>query len=126
MAIFGSLARLTREPPFGAPPRRCTLPIAMSEITDDACQHPPGTFVPHIDTALCEGKAVCAAVCPYGVFDIRKLTGPERRALTLLTRLKLVAHGGKQAFATRADDCRACGHCVDSCPEDAIKLIPAG
>ena len=66
---------------FGAPPRRCTLPTAMSEITDDACRHPPGTFVPRIDTALCEGKAVCAAVCPYGVFDIRKLTGPERRAL---------------------------------------------
>ncbi|MEQ8246978.1 MAG: 4Fe-4S dicluster domain-containing protein [Alphaproteobacteria bacterium] len=98
----------------------------MKEPADDACQQPRGTFVPQIDTALCEGKAVCAAVCPYDVFDIRKLTGPERRALSFVTRLKLVAHGGKQAFATRAHDCRACGHCVDSCPEDAITLIRAG
>jgi 4Fe-4S ferredoxin len=61
-------------------------------------------------------------VCPYGVFEIRRLTVEEKAPLSLIGRLKLFAHGGEQAFAVRADACRACGKCVTACPEHAITL----
>jgi ferredoxin len=32
-------------------------------------------------------------------------------------------HGWKQAFAVNADACRACGLCVEACPEKAIRLM---
>ena len=28
------------------------------------CKYEPGTYIPVIDLDLCEGKAVCVAVCP--------------------------------------------------------------
>lgn len=94
----------------------------MTEIDEADCKFPPGTFAPQIDHLRCEGKEKCADVCPYGVFEIRKLAGSERAALPFLTRLKVAAHGGRQAFATLAAECRACGACVEACPEDAITL----
>ena len=83
----------------------------------------PGTHFPVIDRDRCEGKAECVSVCPYDVFEIRTLARNERAALSLVGRLKAWAHGGKQAFAVRADDCRACGKCVSACPEHAIELM---
>jgi len=56
------------------------------------------------------------------VFEVRKLTAEERRAMPLLTRLKVTLYGSKQAFAVRAPDCHACGLCVAACPEHAITL----
>jgi 4Fe-4S ferredoxin len=94
----------------------------MSDTSETDCKHPAGTFAPVIDPLRCEGKEKCADVCPYGVFEIRKLTGAERSALPFLTRLKVAAHGGKQSFATLANECRACGNCVTACPEGAITL----
>lgn len=82
----------------------------------------PGRLVPVIDTSRCEAKADCVEVCPYHVFTLRRLTAAERSALGLMTRFKVFAHGGKQAFVTKPDDCHACGLCVAACPEKAIKL----
>ncbi len=89
------------------------------------CRQPPGTFVPVINRRRCEGKEACVAVCPYQVFEIRVLGAEERRALSLLSRLKALAHGNRQAFAVRAADCHACGRCVAVCPENAITLMRA-
>ncbi len=75
-----------------------------------------------IDRNRCEAKEDCVRVCPYDVFIIREVTPGERAGLTLLGRLKLFAHGGKQAFAVNAKDCHGCGLCVKACPEKAIKL----
>jgi len=75
-----------------------------------------------IDAARCEGKADCLRVCPFDVFEIRKLSADERRALPLMAKIKVAVHGGKQAFAARADQCHACGLCVAACPEQAIRL----
>jgi NAD-dependent dihydropyrimidine dehydrogenase PreA subunit len=81
--------------------------------------------VPIVDRERCEGKEDCVAVCPYGVFTVRKLGADEREALGLFTRFKVFVHGGKQAFVARPNDCHACGRCVEACPERAIQLRAA-
>ncbi len=91
-------------------------------ISTETCKQAPGTFAPVIDMGKCEGKADCIRVCPYDVFDIRKLTAEERGSLSFLTRVKVALHGGRQAFVVNASQCEACGLCVAACPEHAIKL----
>ena len=86
------------------------------------CKQSPGVVAPVIDASRCEGKEDCLRVCPYDVFEVRKLTREENRALPLMPRLKVWAHGGRQAFVVRGDQCHACGLCVAACPEKAIVL----
>jgi NAD-dependent dihydropyrimidine dehydrogenase PreA subunit len=88
----------------------------------EACRQPAGVTRPVIDSSRCEGKADCLRVCPWSVFEVRRLTGQERAGLGLMTRLKVAAHGGRQGFVVRGEDCQACGLCVAACPEDAIRL----
>jgi NAD-dependent dihydropyrimidine dehydrogenase PreA subunit len=89
------------------------------------CDEAPGRLRPFVDRNRCEAKEACVEVCPYDVFAIRTLTADERRAQSWLGWLKTLAHGGKQAFAVRAEDCHACGLCVEACPEKAIRLARA-
>jgi NAD-dependent dihydropyrimidine dehydrogenase PreA subunit len=79
-----------------------------------------------IDRNRCEAKSDCVAVCPYDVFEVRKLTSGERDGISLLGRLKLAAHRGRQAIVVNADACHACGLCAAACPEKAIRLVAAG
>lgn len=88
------------------------------------CKGKPGRVVPVVDRNRCEAKAICVAACPFKVFEIRALEPSDRAALSLRGRLKAWAHGGRQAYAVRGDDCLACGLCVKACPEDAIRLVP--
>lgn len=87
-----------------------------------SCKQPPGVVGPVIDNHRCEGKEDCVRVCPYDVFEVRKLTGEERGALPFFVRLKVAVHGSKQAFAVHAERCHSCGLCVAACPESAIRL----
>jgi 4Fe-4S ferredoxin len=96
----------------------------MAKDTTECKQ--PGVLQPVIDRNRCEGKADCEVVCPYDVFQLRKLTGEERGELSLGARFRLFVHGGKQAFAVRASECHSCGLCVTSCPEKAIRLVAVG
>jgi NAD-dependent dihydropyrimidine dehydrogenase PreA subunit len=73
-----------------------------------------------VDPLRCEGKKTCAQVCPAADCAIRK-TDVE---LPLLVRLKVWAHGGKQAFVVNEAACTACMKCVEVCPEDAIRVTP--
>ena len=88
----------------------------------DDCKDDAGTLIPVIDRNRCEAKGDCLEVCPYDVFEIRKLSADDKRGLSLLGRIKSFAHGGKQAFTVRADQCHSCGACVTACPEHAITL----
>ncbi len=88
----------------------------------DDCKPDAGTLMPVIDRNRCEAKGDCIEVCPYDVFEIGKLNDADKRGLSLLGRIKAFAHGGKQAFVVRADQCHSCGACVTACPEHAITL----
>jgi NAD-dependent dihydropyrimidine dehydrogenase PreA subunit len=50
------------------------------------------------------------------------LADEDKAALSFLGRLKARAHGNRQAFAIHPEACRACGKCVEVCPEKAITL----
>ena len=92
-------------------------------MTDtSSCKQPAGVVAPVIDRNRCEGKEDCVRVCPYGVFEIAKLTQEQRGELSFMGRVKAAFHGNNQAFAVRADRCHACGLCVAACPETAIRL----
>jgi NAD-dependent dihydropyrimidine dehydrogenase PreA subunit len=84
-----------------------------------------GVVVPTIDRSRCEAKADCVDVCPYDVFELRALTPADKAGLSLFARLKARAHGNRQAFVVRGDECRACGQCIAACPERAIRLVAA-
>ena len=96
---------------------------AVEAKSKDGCAPGGGRVVPVVDRRRCEAKADCVRVCPYDVFELRALSDDERQGLGVFGRLKLFVHGGRQAFAVRADDCHACGRCVTACPEKAIRLV---
>ncbi len=95
-------------------------------LTDAPCKSPPGKLVPVIDRGRCEGKAECLRVCPMDVFEVRRIEDGDFARLGLLGKLKSMAHGRNTAYAPRAAACEACGKCVAACPENAIRLVPAG
>lgn len=88
----------------------------------ERCRAEPARYVPVINREHCEGKADCVAVCPYGVFEVRTMESEDFRELSLLGKLKSVAHRRRTAYTPRADACQACGLCVVACPEKAITL----
>jgi 4Fe-4S ferredoxin len=89
------------------------------------CAGTPGKVAPVVDRNRCEAKADCVVVCPYHVFEVRALAPGDRAGMSWLGRLRTWGHGGRQAYVVRPGDCHACNRCVDACPEDAIRLLPA-
>jgi NAD-dependent dihydropyrimidine dehydrogenase PreA subunit len=88
------------------------------------CRGEPGRVAPVVDRERCEDKQECARVCPYGVFEIRRLGAEERAALSFPGRLRAWAHGHRQAFVVRGAECHACQLCIAACPEQALRLAP--
>jgi NAD-dependent dihydropyrimidine dehydrogenase PreA subunit len=89
------------------------------------CRAAPGEFVPLVNRGKCEGKSDCVDVCPYNVFEVRRMEDTDFAALGMLGKLKSVAHGRKTAYTPNASACQSCGKCVAACPEKAIKLVRA-
>ncbi len=94
----------------------------MAASASTECRAEPGLFAPVVDRAKCEGKAECVVVCPFQVFEVRRIDDADFARLGVLAKLKSVAHGRKTAYTPRASACQACGKCVAACPEKAIKL----
>ncbi len=90
--------------------------------SNKASKHSMGEFRPVIDCSKCEGDGDCVKACPNSVFEISPLTSEEKHKLPLFSRLKVVAHGGKQAKVIHPESCEGCGDCVSACHEKAIKL----
>jgi 4Fe-4S ferredoxin len=90
--------------------------------SESECRADAGTFAPVVDRSRCEGKADCVEVCPYDVFEVRRIDDTDFAQLGLLGKLKSVAHGRKTAYTPQASACKSCGLCVAACPEKAIKL----
>lgn len=91
----------------------------------EQCRAEPGTWRPRIDHGRCEGKRDCVEVCPYGVFEVRRIDDADFAGMGWLGKLKSLAHGRKTAYAVNAAACQACGLCVVACPEQAVTLGPA-
>jgi 4Fe-4S ferredoxin len=106
-------------------PDKARRAAAHPDRPGEKCRAEPARYVPVVDRARCEGKNDCVAVCPYDVFEVRRMDDHDFAALGLLAKLKSIAHGRKTAYTVRADACRACGLCVVACPEHALKLVPA-
>ena len=92
----------------------------------EKCKAEPGTWAPVVDRSRCEGKHDCVDVCPYDVFEVRRIEDADYAALGFFARLKSSAHGRKTAYTPNADACRACGLCVVACPEEAVTLVKVG
>lgn len=95
----------------------------MAETLPPSCKEHHGEKAPLVDRNRCEAKADCEVVCPFDVFEVRRLNEDERAGVSLRGRLNLLAHRGRQAVVVAPERCHACGLCVAACPERAIRLV---
>src|SRR5688572_17716388 len=103
-------------------PEKARRAAADPQRPGQECKATAGTWTPVVDRGRCEGKKDCVEVCPYNVFEVRRIDDAEFRTLSLLGRLKLRVHGMQTSYTPGAADCHACGLCVVACPEDAVTL----
>jgi len=87
------------------------------------CRPEAGELLPVIDRNRCDGKQDCVAVCPFDVFEMRRLSVADISSLPFPPRKAHKLAGKWQAFTVRAEACHACNLCVVACPENAIRLV---
>lgn len=107
-------------------PEKAKKAAAHPQRPGEECKAEPLKFAPVIDRSRCEGKNDCVEVCPYDVFEVRRIDDADFAKLSMLGKLKSVAHRRQTAYTPNADACKACGLCVVACPEKAIRLVPRG
>jgi NAD-dependent dihydropyrimidine dehydrogenase PreA subunit len=105
---------------------RFEMTMPKRDRPGEECSAPPGKYRPVVDRSRCEGKSECVDVCPFGVFEVRRIDDADFEKLPVLAKLKSVLHGRKTAYLPGSDACQACGLCVLSCPEKAIRLEVVG
>jgi NAD-dependent dihydropyrimidine dehydrogenase PreA subunit len=105
-------------------PEKAKRAAAHPKRPGEKCKAEPLAFRPVVDHSRCEGKHDCVDVCPYDVFEVRRIDDADYASLGLIAKLKVRVHGMKTAYTPNADACKACGLCVVACPEKAITLSP--
>jgi NAD-dependent dihydropyrimidine dehydrogenase PreA subunit len=108
--------------PASLDPEKARRAAQHPDRPGEDCRAAPATHAIVVDRGKCEGKADCVAVCPYNVFEVRRIDDADFAQLGLLGRLKSRAHGRKSAYTPRLDACQACGMCIVACPEHALTL----
>jgi len=93
------------------------------ERPGEKCRAEPGHFRPVVARDRCEGKRDCVDVCPYGVFEVRRMEDSDFAQLSVFGKFRSIVHGRKTSYTPQADACQACGLCVVACPEKAIQLV---
>jgi NAD-dependent dihydropyrimidine dehydrogenase PreA subunit len=88
----------------------------------EECRAPAGSYLPVVNRSKCEGKNDCVEVCPYQVFEVRRMDDEDFEKLGFFAKMKSRAHKRQTAYTPGADKCQACGLCVVACPEKAIVL----
>jgi NAD-dependent dihydropyrimidine dehydrogenase PreA subunit len=111
----------SKNPDFN--PAKAKLAANHPKRPGEKCRAEPGTYKPVVNQNRCEGKWDCVEVCPYNVFEVRKIDDVDFEKLSFFGKLKSRAHGRQTAYTPRSDLCHACGLCVVACPEKAIDLI---
>ena len=101
------------------------MKVAQQGARQAECKQEPGLIIPVVKLARCEGKGDCVRVCPENVFAVRRIDDADFRNFGPLQKFKLFVHGMQVAYTPNADACRACGLCVEACPEHAITLARA-
>jgi len=79
----------------------------MGNAASTECRAEPGEFGPVVDRGKCEGKAECVDVCPFNVFEVRRIDDADFARLGVFGKLKSMAHGRKTAYMPRASACQA-------------------
>jgi NAD-dependent dihydropyrimidine dehydrogenase PreA subunit len=103
-------------------PEKAKRAAAHPKRRGEECKAPAGSWAPVIDRNKCEGKKDCVEVCPYDVFEVRRIDDADFAKLGVLGKLKSVAHGRQSAYTPGADRCQGCGLCEVACPEKAITI----
>ena len=86
------------------------------------CDETGGKLMPSINFSNCGAKEDCIPACPYDVLEMRPITDEHRLTLNFKGKIKTFFKPNK-AYITDPKLCRACGICVQVCPEKAIKLV---
>ena len=60
---------------------------------------------PVVDHGRCEAERDCVPVCPYDVFEVRRMDPDDFTALGMLGKLRSTAHRRMTAYTVRADQC---------------------
>jgi NAD-dependent dihydropyrimidine dehydrogenase PreA subunit len=110
-------------PPESLNPAKARRAARHPDRPGEDCRAAPGAYAITVDRNKCEGKADCVDVCPYGVFEVRRIDDADYAELGLLGKLKSRAHGRRTAYTPAIAACQACGLCVVSCPEHALALV---
>ena len=103
-------------------PEKAKLAASHRDRPGEKCRAEPGAYAPIVNQAKCEGKRDCVEVCPYDVFEVRKIDENDFDRLSFFGKMKSRVHGKMTAYTPRVDLCQACGLCVVACPEKAITL----
>ena len=94
--------------------------VSKKQIKDN-CDDIGGKLMPAVNFNNCGAKEDCVAVCPYDVFEMRPIAPKDKANLNLKGIIKTFFFTNK-AYLTDPNLCHACGLCVQTCPENAIKL----